>query len=553
MSGLGREGSTGADGDGRPPFPAGPAGPAVCSWCGELPAESDPLIRGLHQRCGVARGKWVSAQVWAGGGVFDPHPRGATGGSVEVEVPVGPPRPGRSTAAGSEVVEQNLVASLRRRLLHGSTWLSVGRVGGVVLGVGINALLARLLTHAEFGAYFTSYTLMFVGGLIAQLGLDRAVVRLVSAAVGTGRAGRARQAIRVVLGVGSVASVVLTVILTFGLGPWFAGHVLHSDLIASALPLVAAWLLVAAIQSLFVETFRGLQRFDQATLFDAILVDVLLAMTFGLLYTFRAHITLGVAIGLTVGFTALITLLGGIFLRRQVVQLNGPGTASRAEVMSIAWPSLFSNLAAYLVGSGVDLLVLGHFRPQQVVGLYAAASRLGMLVANPLMIVGGVLPPLVAELYARGRMRELERAVRVGATLAGVPAFVMLLAFVIFGRQVMAGLYGPYYAAGASILAILSAARMFGVWAGSCGITLIMTGHQKAMMYTTIISAAVSVTGDIVAAMYFGPVGVAVATGTAIVLQNAMQLLLARRLVGVWTQVDLRPRALMGFVSGRAL
>jgi hypothetical protein len=40
-------------------------------------------------------------------------------------------------------------------------------------------------------------------------------------------------------------------------------------------------------------------------------------------------------------------------------------------------------------------------------------------------------------------------------------------------------------------------------------------------------------------------------TGAAQVLQNLVQLLLARRLVGVWTHIQFAPRPVLEFLSGR--
>ena len=424
----------------------------------------------------------------------------------------------------------------------------LGRIVTLVLGVGITSLLAQLLTHQGFGAYLTSYSLMVVGTILAQLGLDRVVVRLVSAALGVGLPGGARQVIRIVLGVGTVAAVVFGAIFGLVLTPWLGHHVYHSNLVANAAGFVGLWVVAATIQSLLVETFRGLQRFDLTTIYDQVLVDMLMVMIFAALFVFRAHIGLGMAVAITIAVTALITLLAGLSLRMEVQHMHGRGGVSRAEIFGIAWPSLVSNASTYLIGSGVDVLVLGAFKSQANVALYGSATRLVTLVATPLLIVGGVLPPLIAELYARGKARELERTLRAGATLAGLPALVVLLVFLLFGKQVLHIVYRqPYFEQAATILAILSGARLISVWAGSAGVTLLMTGHQRAMMYTTLSTGLYSLGADIVAVQHFGAPGVAVATGSAIILQNLLQLVLAKHLVGVWAFIELSPRKLRRF------
>jgi O-antigen/teichoic acid export membrane protein len=162
-----------------------------------------------------------------------------------------------------------------------------------------------------------------------------------------------------------------------------------------------------------------------------------------------------------------------------------------------------------------------------------------------------VTPPIVAELYAQGKKQKLEASMRAVATLAGIPTLLILLVFLIFGRQVMGLLYSPFFRQGASILAVLSIARLVAVWTGSCGVVLMMTGHQRAMMYLTIGTGVLSVAGGILVAPHFGGIGVAVATSSAQVLQNVAQLLLAKRLVGVWTQIHLSPRPFIRFFRNR--
>jgi len=132
-----------------------------------------------------------------------------------------------------------------------------GRVITLVLGVAINKVLAKILTPTELGAYFTAFTMMMVGSSIGQLGLDRAVIRLVAAARGVGQDGKARQAITIVFRWGTLGAVGVALILALGAGEWLALHVYHSPLVAALIPLTAGWIVATAFQSLVVETLAG--------------------------------------------------------------------------------------------------------------------------------------------------------------------------------------------------------------------------------------------------------------------------------------------------------
>jgi O-antigen/teichoic acid export membrane protein len=439
--------------------------------------------------------------------------------------------------------------SVRRRLLEGSAWVFGARATSLVMGVVIASFLGRLLTTEELGVYASSFTLALFGSAIAKLGLDRAVVRFAAGALGTGETGRARAAIRVAVGLGSLAAIALGIVMAIGPGQALARGLFDSPALAAAIPLAAGWLVATAIQSLTVESFRGLSAFNFATIFDALVVDSVSAAAFAAVWVAGIDVGAPGVIAISAGVTALVAGLGTTLLFRRTRALTGPGTVAPREMLHVGWPLMITNIAILLLGSGVDLLILGAFQPQSEVGLYAAASRLVVFVVTPFVVFSGVIPPIIAELHAQGKMRQLERALRAGATLAGIPSFAILLVFLLFGPWVLETVWSrPIYREAAPILVVLSLGRLVAVWAGSAGVTLMMTGHQRAMMTTTLACGVFSVGAGIAGAYVAGAIGVAIATSTAQVLQNTLQLAIVHRRLGVWTMIHLSPRELYRYL-----
>jgi O-antigen/teichoic acid export membrane protein len=448
--------------------------------------------------------------------------------------------------------ERLTTSSSKGRILRGSAWLLVAKVLTTVLGLLINASLARLLSPADLGAFFSVFTLVIIGSTVAQLGLDRVVVRLVSASLAVGRPGDARHVIRTVFVIGGVAAVVLGAALALGLGSLLATHLYHSSVMAGVMPIAAGWLVATALQSLLYETFRGMQRFGLAAVFDALFIDIIVATTVTTLWFVHARLSLNQVAALFGSATAATVLVAGFILWGRTRRMRGEGHADSREIVSIAWPLLITNVATYLLGTGVDLWVVGAFRPQEVVAVYGAASRLMFLVVTPFLVLQGVVAPLVGEMAAQGRNRDLEKTLRAIATLAEIPAVVALIVFIAFGSSVMGFFYGPFYRQGAIILFILSVGRLAVVWTGSCAIVLMMTGHQRVLMNVTVAFGTMSVLAGVALAWQFGAVGVAFATATAAVLQNVFTMITVKRRVGVWTNAYLSPRPLIDFLKERA-
>jgi O-antigen/teichoic acid export membrane protein len=426
-------------------------------------------------------------------------------------------------------------AAIRRRLVRGSRTVFIGMTAGTLLTLLVNAILARILAHDRLGAYFLVFSLVTFGTTISQIGLDRTVVRLISASLGTDRPGRARRAIFITFALGSVGAVTVALVLVLGVGDFLADRVYHSRAIPGVITLAALWIVVNALLSLAGETFRGFQRFWPATLFSGLAVDILLTIGFGTLWIAGARPSLEQAVGVSAAASAVALAVALVMLVRPVSALSGPGTVRTRNVVSISLPLLGTSVASFMLGTGVDLWVVGHFRPASDVALYGAASRLVFFVATPLIVVSQVVPPIVAELYARGERRQLEHALRNVSTITGIPAAVVLVAFFVAGDPIMRIVYGPGFAAGATVLAILSVSRLVAVATGSSGTTLMMTGHQRTMFAITLFSGVSALTAEILVAPDYGITGVAVATSCAQVAQNLLQLGFARVHVGIWT------------------
>jgi hypothetical protein len=90
----------------------------------------------------------------------------------------------------------------KERLPRGSSWAFGERLGGAVIGLVTNGLLARLLSPPESGAYFPVLSMISLRALVGSLGLPKAVVRCIAENLTLDQFGRTRRVIYTVLGIG---------------------------------------------------------------------------------------------------------------------------------------------------------------------------------------------------------------------------------------------------------------------------------------------------------------------------------------------------------------
>lgn len=433
--------------------------------------------------------------------------------------------------------------NLARHLLSGAAWAFLVRCFGAGSAMVANAALARLLNPDELGHYFLLQSIAVFAAITARFGLKQTVVRLVAESTAKNLGGRARQGLNIVYGIVFFCSIAVGIIYFFLLSRWLSGTVFDSDAISIAAGATVGWIILLAFQTPVAETFRGLHDIRLATLLDGALANFLLATALSILWAIHFPISLPDSISITAIAVGFSVFFGSLLMMNRVRDFGSNGTASVREVLFISAPILIIDLATQAM-TNLTLWIVGAYVPADEVALYGAAWKLVILVILPLTLVNMTVQPVISELYIRRENRKLEMALRGMATLAGVPAFVVLLTFMLFGTFVLETIYGPHYGDAATLLSILSIGMLFDVWSGSCTQVLIYTGHQRTLMHVTLLTGAISAALATIATAKFGVYGAATAVTVGKVFQNGACWLLVRQRIGIWTHVTLSPSLL---------
>lgn len=454
----------------------------------------------------------------------------------------GGPGPGHDRGSRTGAGAQG--PTLRRFVTVGSAWALGGTAATLAAGLVVNLLAARLLVPAAFGTFVLVLSLAQVLGVVSELGLPPVVGRELArsrAARGAehGDPERGARWFRAAAGVVTAAGVGVGLVAWAGIG--LAGRVVFPDVagLTGVAWLLGALVLARAYERLFPEAYRGLHDIRSATVFGTAWTQVLAGSVFVVVW-----LAAGAAdLWLLLAVYGAAGLLGGAIawwrLRRAIPAVTAaPGTVRR--MVGESWPVL-GHRVLHTVIQVADLWIVGAVVGGEATARYGAALRVVALVSVPLLIVNQVVPPLVATMTASGERQRLERTLRVTATLAGVPAVVVLVVLVAAGGPVL-GLFGAFYRDGAPLLAILAIGQFANVWGGSCGVTLVQGGQQRVLVGITAAAAGVLVGAGVVGGLAVGAVGVAIAASLSVVVQNAAMVVACRRRLGIDPRVD--PRAL---------
>lgn len=418
----------------------------------------------------------------------------------------------------------------------GGIWVLSGRIANTLFALGIIALLARSLDASEMGAYVLAVSVVSVFSVVGQFGLHQAALRLVAEGM-TGNEHRfVRQVVRNAILIAGGCGLCLAVGLNLGLADWIGYELFEAPGLAQASVLLGIWTLMLILQTVIAEVFRGFQDYRRATIHGG-LTSSLFALG-ALIFLQLSEHTVNLHLVLTVITSA--ALLGVIWSALSLAAkihglgLGGYRHASLRGLASITWPLWISSVAM-LLSSHADLWILGALSTQEQVAVYGTAARISVLLSVPLFVVNSVITPLIARLNVERDLSRLQSLLQATASVAAIPAVVLLPIFALFGEEIMTFIFGNGYGAGGNVLIILSIGHAANVLSGSCGYTLIMTGHQQIMMRISLVSTSLLLLAGLLLAGRYAAQGVALAFTGSLILQNVLMWIFARRKCGVST------------------
>jgi O-antigen/teichoic acid export membrane protein len=188
---------------------------------------------------------------------------------------------------------------------------------------------------------------------------------------------------------------------------------------------------------------------------------------------------------------------------------------------------------AGIINNQVDILMLGHFRSPEDVGIYRVAVQGSALVAFGLQAVTAVVIPQFARLYAQGDMVRLQRLVTISARVVFITALPVVLIFFAAGGAIASFVFGSEFVASHYPLAILAFGQLVNTLFGPVGALLQMVGHENITARMIILTALLNIPLNAVLIYFYGPSGAAMATAICVGLLHLLLFFVVRSRLGL--------------------
>lgn len=283
-------------------------------------------------------------------------------------------------------------------------------------------------------------------------------------------------------------------------------------------------------------TLQGLRRVVLAQIPDVLLRPILLLALLGLAWKLARASELGPVLVLQIHLLVLtVTFVIGVYMLQRAIPPEVWATTSTTDFprwRNSLLPFMFIH-AAQMVLSQTDTIMLGILSTDTNVGLYRVAWQAAALMTFGLGIVNIVIQPMISRLHSQGDRARLQRMLTLTTRLSVAVTIPVALGLFAAGPWLLSVVFGGAYGVSYAPMMILVVGQLVNVAAGSVGLLLFMTGHERDAAWSIGLATGLNIVLDAALIPGFGIEGAASASAISLVVWNVSLLRRVRRHLGV--------------------
>lgn len=405
-----------------------------------------------------------------------------------------------------------------------------------ICGTGIafvtQIFLARVMGTEQYGIYIYVVTWLNILVLIAKMGWDTLLLRYIAKYETQAEWGTLRGILETSNRFALIGS--FTVSISVALVVWMLKEQLNSEL-ALTFWIGCGLVPLLTLTRLRQTALQALKRISLAQLPELILRQLFLAIFICFLsIALSQQVNASTAISLDILALSICFLLSSYWLNNSLPKpvATAISTYHNREWFITALP-LFLISGMHMILNYTDTLMLGVILGSTKAGIYTVVSRISTLITFGLGAVNAIAAPIISQLYTSGKHSELQKIVTLAARGIFIFSFPIALLLILFGYKVLA-LFGSEFIQGYEALKILALGQLVNALAGSVGILMTMTGHQREAALVIGTSAMLNILLNAWFIPLWGVTGAAVATTLTIAMWNIALAFF------VWKRLNLR-------------
>ncbi|MBZ0215206.1 MAG: polysaccharide biosynthesis C-terminal domain-containing protein [Fimbriimonadaceae bacterium] len=404
------------------------------------------------------------------------------------------------------------------------------RVVSAAVAYAMQVLLARWMGGFEYGVFVFVWVWVLIGGTMAGIGLNTAVLRFVPEYDETKKLDYLRGFLFSSRWIGLVVASAFAALGAAGIylfGDWIENYyVLPLYLILICFPFVT----LNEMQDGIARSYNWIA----VALVPPFLIRPLLILLF-----MAGAIALGFA---PTAATAALAAIGGSWLSA-IVQFavlqkrlakkipSGPRQYDFSLWLRVSFPLVLVE-SFYVILGHTDILVLGGFVEPAQIAIYFAVMRTIGLVSFVSFAVTAAVTHRFSQLNAAGDQDGLAVCVRDAVNWTFWPSLAAALFILALGYPLLY-LFGPGFTAGYPLMFVLAIGILIRASIGPVESLLNMLGHQVACAQILIATVAFNLMANFALIPFFGLLGAAMATSISVIVESVLLFVMTGRLTGM--------------------
>jgi O-antigen/teichoic acid export membrane protein len=401
-----------------------------------------------------------------------------------------------------------------------SVYVVVGKAVTPVVNLVVTVYIIRRLSVGDFGTLNVLFAIMGFVGLVSSFGISSVFSRYIPEFYERNETGNIR---RLVLGglLLRLGLIIAVIALLLSFSAFFSSLfklAAGQEQILRLFALLMVFYLESRTMSVVLESMflhKQLVISDIAyTVIRAALMFLLVSLYAGLVGIVYAEI-----------LSAVLWLLFYIFVYARFSEKRGGIVASpfpRKRIGRYAAFSFLSQTGAEVLGTGSDFLVIAAFTNPLAVGLYAFANKVVSMISNimPDRLLEGVIAPLVITRHTRAK--DVDVLAGSFTFLTKIMAFVYfpaMLGLIILGDKVITFVFSAKYLPSLPVLWVVAGFALLSFFQVPLVATLQALEKAEFSFYSKVF-AVYNLVLALVLIKPFGIMGMAFATGSAVLFQN---------------------------------
>jgi len=430
--------------------------------------------------------------------------------------------------------QQDTINDSLQKIAEGSSITFIGLILSLLPLLIIRLIIVRKWTENDYGVFSLAFSILTICWVVSTLGLQQGLIRNIAYARGREDYEKIPVYISASIWFSFITSTIIG-LLVFLFSENISKYIFHESALVTPLQILAFIIPFTTLINVIVIVYRGFDQVKPTVYFQQILINTLFPAFLIIMIIFdQSFINVFYALAISTVITFILLVYYSIkkIQTLEIFSIKSLKSPFSKELILFSFPLFITSIFAIIIG-WADTILLGILRNATDVGLYNAALPLAQIVTFPLTALLLIYLPIFSGLFAKNKSEEIKRSYSIltkWLCYITLPFFFLLF---LYPEPIITLSFGPSYTSASFALRILSLGYIVSSLTGPCGMTLIVIGKSRFVMFSWIFAAIISVGLNVTLIPIYGIDGAAFATGISIIIVEIVKSLKLYSISGV--------------------